>query len=70
MWHKFLIRAVEAAVSRAIIAAEKEARKTSSEQFLLFKAAQQGSTDDTPEHSGNYSLDDQTTEGATPATDE
>ena len=59
-----------AAVRAAVEAAEKEARETTSEQIKLYQQTMSKSQGEAPEHSGNYGLEDQTIEGATPAQDE
>ena len=57
----------DAAISRAVEAAEKEARETVSEQLALLDSAKKGMKEDAPEYDGDYALGDQPVEGATPA---
>jgi len=59
-----------AAVSRAVEAAEKEARDTVSEQMALLQMVMARGTSEAPEHGGDYGLGDQPVSGATPAKDE
>lgn len=54
----------------AIRAAEKEARDTVSEQLRILRAVMSTKVVNTPEHEGDYGLDDQPVEGATQAKDE
>lgn len=60
-----------AAVRRAVEAAEAEARETVSEQFKIFERNWNSrSSPPSPEHPGTYGLGDQPVTEATPAKDE
>ncbi len=59
-----------AAIRAAVEAAEKEAKDTVSEQLSILDAVRARDDNSKPEHSGDYGLDDQPIEGATPAKDE